>query len=205
MDLSKYIKNIYSKFPYAKQYENPWDVISNLNQIIESIQSQLPKSEFKIKNGIAIHHLAIIENNVTLKKNTIIGEKSIIKSGAYLRSGVYIGKSVSIGANCEIKQSIIFDKSRIAHLNYIGNSILGEDINIEAGAILANHFNEKKENKIQVVIDNSIIDTYVTKFGSLIGDQSRVGANSVLNPGTILKSNSIVGRLVHVNQLHEKT
>jgi NDP-sugar pyrophosphorylase family protein len=204
MDLSKYIKNIYSKFIYAKQFENPWDIITNLSQIIESIQSQLPKSEFKIKNGIAIHHLAIIENNVSLKKNTIIGEKSIIKSGAYLRSGVFIGKGVTIGTNCEIKQSIIFDKSRVAHLNYIGNSILGEDVNIEAGAILANHYNEKKNKKIQVVVNNSIIDTSVTKFGSLIGDHSKIGANSVLNPGTILESNSIVGRLVHVHQLLQK-
>ncbi len=205
MDLSKYIKNIYSKFPYAQQYENPWNIITNLNQIIESIQSQLPKNEFIIKNGIAIHHSAIIENNVSLKKNTIVGEKSIIKSGSYLRSGVYIGKRVSVGANCEIKQSIVFDKSRVAHLNYVGNSILGEDVNIEAGVILANHYNEKKNKKIQVVINNSIIDTYVTKFGSLIGDQSKIGANSVLNPGTILESNSIVGRLIHVHQLQEKT
>ena len=204
MDLSTYIKNYYSEFSYAKQYEFPWDIISNLEQVIESVLSQLPSSEFKIKNGIAIHHSAIIEKNVSLKQNTIIGKMSIVKSGAYIRSGVYIGKEVSIGANCEIKQSIIFNKSRIAHLNYVGNSIIGEDVNIEAGAILANHFNEFKNKKIQVVIDNSIINTHVTKFGSLVGDRSRIGANSVLNPGTILKRDSIIGRLVHLDQLKEK-
>ncbi len=201
MNLSVYINNCYTELPFLKGYKYPWEIISNLNQIIESIQNKLLDKEFNIENGIAIHKTAIIESNVTLKENTIIGENSVIKSGAYIRNGVFIGKGVNIGANSEIKQSIIFNKSRIAHLNYVGNSIIGEDVNLEAGSILANHFNEFKNKKIQVMIDHKIHETNITKFGSLIGDESRIGANSVLNPGTILKKKSIIGRLVHVDQL----
>lgn len=201
MNLPSYIKNCYSEIPNLMGYEYPWDIITDLNQIINSIQNKLSRSEFNIKNGIAVHKSAIVENNVTLKENTIIRENSIIKSGAYIRGGVYIGKGVNIGANSEVKQSIIFNKSRIAHLNYVGNSIIGEDVNMEAGSVLANHFNEFKNKKIQVRIDDEILDTDVTKFGSLIGDGSRIGANAVLNPGTILKMKSIISRLKHVDQL----
>jgi len=205
MNLTPYVKNLYWELPNLKKYESPWEIINDLDQIIKYLLSNLPYHEYKIKNRIAIHKSAIIENNVTLKENTIIGENSIIKSGAYLRDGVYIGKGVNIGANSEIKQSIIFNKSRIAHLNYVGNSIIGEDVNLEAGSILANHFNEFKNKKIQVLVDNKIIQTNVTKFGSLIGDESRIGANSVLNPGTILKRNAVIGRLTHIDQLLEYT
>ena len=147
MNLPTYISNCYKELPLLTEYEFPWEIITHLNQIIESIRHKLLDSEFNIKNGIAIHKSAIVENNVTLKENTIIRENSIIKSGAYIRGGVYIGKGVTIGANSEIKQSIIFSKSRIAHLNYVGNSIIGEDVNMEAGSVLANHFNEFK-NKL---------------------------------------------------------
>lgn len=201
MNLSTYINNCYLEIPLLKKYKFPWNIITNLNQIVEFIiQNELSDSEFNVKNGIAIHKSAIIENNVTIKENTIVGKNSIIKSGAYLRNGVLIGKGVNIGANSEIKQSIIFSKSRVAHLNYVGNSIIGEDVNLEAGSILANHFNEFKNKKIQVMIEDKILNTGVTKFGSLIGDESRIGANAVLNPGTILDRKTMIGRLVHVDQ-----
>ena len=204
MNLSTYIKNFYTGFPQLKDYNYPWDIITDLNQIVELLIQKLSKNNFKIKNGIAVHNSAIIEDNVTIKDNTIIGEKSTVKSGAYIRGGTYIGREVNIGANSEVKQSIILNNSRIAHLNYVGNSIIGENVNLEAGSILANHFNEFKNKKIQVLINDSIVATNVSKFGSLVGDESRIGANSVLNPGTILKRNSIIGRLVHVDQLLEK-
>ena len=73
-----------------------------------------------------------LKSMLPLKKYSIIGERSIIKSGAYLRDGVYIGKEVTNGANCEIKQSMIFNKSRVAHLNYVGNSIIGEGVKLRS-------------------------------------------------------------------------
>lgn len=204
LDLSLYIQNCYSRLPVLKDYEFPWEVTSNLVEIIEKLLSRLPDSEFEVKNNIAVHKSAIVEENVIIKEYSIIGKRSIVKAGAYLRGGVYIGDEVVIGANCEIKQSIIFNESRIAHLNYVGNSVIGEDVNMEAGSILANHFNERENKNIQVVIGGAIVDTNVTKFGSLVGDKSRIGANAVLNPGTVLAGRSIVGRLVHMDQIEEK-
>jgi len=201
MDITKYIDLYYAELPISKDLEFPWDVTENLIRIIGKQLQKLSKKEFNIENRVAIHKTAIVENNVTLKDYCIICENCVIKSGSYLRDGVYLGKEVVIGTNCEIKQSIIFPRSRISHLNYVGNSIVGEDVNLEAGAVLANHLNEFKDQTIKVIIDESIMDTHVLKFGSLIGDGSRIGANSVLNPGTILIRKTIVGRLKHIDQM----
>jgi len=200
MDLSNYFENYYSYLPGLEVYNSPWDAIHNLSQILKKVIPELPEGEYIVENGIAIHNSAIIEKNVTIKEIAIIGEKSVVKSGAYIRGGTFIGKNVNIGANSEIKQSMIFDHSRIAHLNYVGNSIIGEDVNLEAGSILANHFNELKNKNIKLIINESIIETNLVKFGSLIGDGCRIGANAVLNPGTVLRKKSVVGRLVHVDQ-----
>lgn len=199
MNISEYITHIES-IPYLKDYTFPWEITENLKDIIIKLQALLPRDQYTVEDSIAIHNSAEIEDNVTIKPFTIIGKGCTVRAGAYLREGVLLGEDVTIGTNCEIKQSLICTASRIAHLNYIGNSIIGEDVNIEAGAIVANHFNEREDKEITVIINGKSIKTDVTKFGSLIGDKSRIGANAVLNPGTILKQNTIVDRLTHINQ-----
>lgn len=93
------------------------------------------------------------------------------------------------------------NKSAIAHFNYIGNSLIGENVNFEAGSICANHFNERIDQIISVKFNGETIITNSEKFGSLVGDNSRIGANAVLSPGTILNKNSMVKRLELVEQL----
>lgn len=205
MNLSQYIENCYSEFPELENHTFPWDMVHHLETLLKNRISKLSASDYDIKDQIAIHKSALIENGVTIKGALIIGENSIIKAGAYLRDGVFLGRNAMIGANCEVKQSVIFNESRIAHLNYVGNSLIGHDVNMEAGSILANHFNEIKNRTIQLVVSGKVVDTKVMKFGSVLADGVRIGANAVLNPGTVLEKGRIVGRLVHVDQLKDPT
>jgi len=178
----------------------PWNITNDLKTIIEKIILNLG-DDYIIQDNIAIHKSAIIENNVTIKKPAIIGKNCYIGANAYFREGVYLDQSVKIGPGCEIKSSIICSNTAIAHFNYIGNSIIGRNINFEAGSIAANHYNERTNKKISVLYDSQIIETNSDKFGSLVGDNSRIGANAVLSPGTILVKNSIVKRLELIEQV----
>ncbi len=189
------IINFISDFPRCfNANQNPWELTTNLKVIIEKIIPNL-QGDFKINNGIAIHNSVIIENNVTIKAPFIALENCHISANTYFREGVFLDKSVKIGPSTEIKSSIICANTAIAHLNYIGNSIIGQHVNFEAGSIAANHFNERENKKITINFNNKLIDTGVSKFGALIGDYSKIGANAVLSPGTILKKHSIVKRL----------
>ena len=156
-----------------------------------------------IGGGIAIHATATVESGAVLKAPIVIGADCFIGAHAYLRGGVFLGNSVKIGTGCEIKTSIIFNNTAIAHFNFIGDSILGSNVNFEAGAITANHYNEREDKMIPVVYHSAILQTGVNKFGSLVGDYCKVGANAVLSPGTLLLPNSIVKRLELVNQLYD--
>ena len=69
-----------------------------------------------------------------------------------------------------------------------------------AGAILANYRNEREEKEIRVLIDGRVHQTGVDKFGACVGNGTRIGANAVLAPGTLLAPNSIVRRLEIVDQ-----
>jgi NDP-sugar pyrophosphorylase family protein len=172
----------------------PWQLVKQLPDLLKSLMASLPSS-YTVKDGIAIHSSANIEEHVILKAPAIIGPKCFIASHAYLRGSVYLIGSNSIGPGCEIKSSLVFPSTNLAHFNFVGDSVLGSNINMEAGAIIANHFNERSDKMITVKTDHREIETGSEKFGALVGDDCKIGANAVLSPGTILRKSSIVGRL----------
>lgn len=194
--ISQYI----SGFSIYFDDDYPWLIIRNLESVIlEKIKTL--SDDFEINNGIAVHKSAIIEKSAILKAPLIIGKNCFVGSNACLRNGVFFTENVKIGIGAEIKSSVIFDNSSVAHFNFIGDSIIGKNVNFEAGSVIANHYNEREDKRIFVKIDGKIINTEVEKFGALVGDLSKIGANAVLSPGTILKKNSIVKRLEMVEQI----
>ncbi len=183
---------------------NPWEITREIPAILTGHILQL-NHNYEIENGVAIHKSAIVEKGVVLKGPVIIGENCFIGANAYLRGGVFLGNNSNVGAGCEIKSSMIFNNSNIAHFNFIGDSIIGSNVNFEAGSITANHYNERSDKQILVVYNSIIIETNVEKFGALVGDYSKIGANAVLSPGTILGRNSVVKRLELIDQIEKFT
>jgi UDP-N-acetylglucosamine diphosphorylase / glucose-1-phosphate thymidylyltransferase / UDP-N-acetylgalactosamine diphosphorylase / glucosamine-1-phosphate N-acetyltransferase / galactosamine-1-phosphate N-acetyltransferase len=198
LQYAAYLKNFLINFPELEK-TLPWNVVGSVqNTILQKIKSL--SSEFKIKQDVAIHKKAQIEENVTLKGPIIISDGCFIGAHAYIRGGVYLGEKSVIGPGCEVKSSLIMSGSTLAHFNFVGNSLIGSYVNMEAGSIIANHYNERLDKTIYVMINKKKTQIEVTKFGALVGDHSKIGANAVLSPGTILLPESVVKRLELVEQ-----
>lgn len=198
LKLETYIEDFKSSF-FDTQAMLPWEIVDKLDFIIAQYL-QHHGHPYPVENQAVIHTTATIEQGVVIKGAVVISEHCFIGANAYLRGPIFLDKAVKIGPGTEIKQSIIFEGSAMAHFNYIGNSIIGRNTNFEAGSICANHYNERKDKRIFVKYKHEVIDTQTQKFGSLVGDGSKIGANAVLSPGTILEKNSIVGRLELIDQ-----
>jgi UDP-N-acetylglucosamine diphosphorylase / glucose-1-phosphate thymidylyltransferase / UDP-N-acetylgalactosamine diphosphorylase / glucosamine-1-phosphate N-acetyltransferase / galactosamine-1-phosphate N-acetyltransferase len=183
----------------GKKYDFPWDVITNLQGLLKAILSNL-SSDYYLKNDVAIHKDANVEEGVVLKGPIIVSAGAFIGAHAYLRGGVFLSHDASIGPGCEVKSSVLLPKSTLAHFNFVGDSIVGSRVNMEAGSIVANHHNDREDKTIFVVHQNKLIRTDVTKFGALIGDDCKIGANAVLSPGTLLSKSTIVNRLELIRQ-----
>lgn len=194
-----YINQFTSLFNDLRE-EVPWDVTQAAELIIAKRIKTL-NGDYKIQNNVAIHKDAVVEEHVILKGPVIVSAGCFIGAHAYLRNGVFLGDKVSVGPGCEIKSSLLFSNSALAHFNFVGDSIIGSFVNIEAGAVIANHYNERKDKSINVLVNGESVATGVTKFGALIGDNVKIGANAVLSPGTILNMNSIVKRLELIEQV----
>jgi UDP-N-acetylglucosamine diphosphorylase / glucose-1-phosphate thymidylyltransferase / UDP-N-acetylgalactosamine diphosphorylase / glucosamine-1-phosphate N-acetyltransferase / galactosamine-1-phosphate N-acetyltransferase len=183
--------------------KQPWEITDDLESIVRGMIEKCD-SDYTISDGIAIHKTAKIEQNVVLKAPVLIGENVTVGANAYIRGAVVLDENVHIGAGSEIKQSAIFSGTAVAHFNYIGNSIIGSNVNFEAGSVAANHYNEREDKIISVMHGGEMIKTGVKKFGSLVGDDCRIGANAVLSPGTILPQKFIVKRLELIEQVKER-
>jgi NDP-sugar pyrophosphorylase family protein len=197
LNLSNYVSEI-PALDCAGMAE-PWELCDNATMAITIMLSRLDHG-YRVGDGIAVHETAIVEPSMTLKPPCIIGPRCFVASYCYLRGGVYLAEGVTVGPGVEIKSSFIGAKTALAHLNFIGNSIIGRDVNIEAGAVIANHRNERADKSIRIALDSEVVTASGTTFGAVIGDRCRIGANAVLLPGTILKPGTVVDRLALIDQ-----
>lgn len=196
--ISAYVQG-WNSSPFADSDPEAWRAVQQAEALIGNAIRSLD-SEYRIEDGFAIHRSAILESGTILKGRGIIGPRCFIAAGAYLRGGTYLAEDCILGPGSELKTSFLFARSKIAHLNFIGDSVIGADVNIEAGAVIANHRNELGDKMIRIQVASEVIETGVDKFGALVGDNVRIGANAVIAPGALIPPGTKVGRLALVDQ-----
>ena len=171
-----------------------WDA---LKRIKDYIAANLKPDRFHREIGpcfigpdVFIGEGTVVEPGVMIKGPAIIGRNCEIRHNAYIREQVIIGDGCVIGNSCEFKNALLFNKCQVPHFNYVGDSIFGYKAHCGAGVKISN---------VKLVPGNVILewegrkyDTGLRKFGALLGDNTDIGCNAVLNPGTIIGRNSVV-------------
>lgn len=143
-----------------------------------------------IGDNVFIGEGTLVEDGAMIKGPVIIGRNCEIRHNAYIRENVVIGDNCVVGNSCEIKNSLLFNHAVAPHFNYVGDSILGYHAHLGAGAKISNV--KLVPGTIHVELENKRIDTGLRKFGALLGDQTEIGCNAVLNPGTIIGRRSVI-------------
>ncbi len=180
----------YRKIGYWLDLSYPWDLLAANEAMLAKLKSQ---------------NSGEVEANVSLKGAVSIGKGTVVRSGAYIVGPVAIGRNCKIGPNCfirpatsigdnchigaavEVKNSIIMSNSNVPHLNYVGDSVIGEGCNLGAGTKTANLRLDEKE--IWVGGRN----TGRRKLGAIMGDNVETGINSNINVGTMIGNNTQIG------------
>ena len=137
-------------------------------------------AKVKIGNNVTIKSFSHLEN-CKIENKVEIGPYARIRPGAILKEGSKIGNFV------EIKKSTLGKKSKVNHLTYIGDSLIGKSVNIGAGTITCNYdgFKKSKTN----IKDNVFIGSNSSLVAPLtIGQGSVIGAGSVITKNVGQKS-----------------
>ncbi|WP_297471069.1 bifunctional sugar-1-phosphate nucleotidylyltransferase/acetyltransferase [Thermococcus sp.] len=193
----------------AVPYDGYWNDIGRPWNLLEL-------NEYLLKNKLRHEIRGTVEEGATIVPPVEIGEGTVVRSGAYIIGPVKIGRNSRIGPNCfirpytsigdnchignavEIKNSIIMDNSNAPHLNYVGDSIIGENTNLGAGTITANLRHDR--GNIRVEIKGKLEDSGRHKLGAIIGHNVKVGINVSIYPGRKIGSNSFIGPGVIVDR-----
>lgn len=175
------------------------DLLLGIEQYIDSYsQNEFVNNSPKFPMGkdVYIGDKVIFGQNVTIEKgvvirgHAIIGDNTLIKANSYIRENVIIGNDCTIGYNVEIKNSVLLDGVQIAHFNYVGDSILGEDVHLGAGAKISNYRLDGKN--ISIKYGGKKIDLGINKFGAIIGSKTEIGCNTVINVGSIIGNKCVI-------------
>lgn len=146
--------------------------------------SSLLSSDIQLGQG------SIIEPGALLKAGCIIGDMTEVRQGAYLRGDCLIGDRCVVGHTTEAKNALLLDDAKAGHFAYIGDSVLGHNVNLGAGTKLANL--KLTGSGVVLRVDKQTYNTGLRKFGAIIGDDVETGCNSVTSPGTILGQGAMV-------------
>jgi NDP-sugar pyrophosphorylase family protein len=177
----------------------PWEVTRDSVAVVERLLGGV-RDSYTVGGDIAVHLTSTVESGAVIKGPAIIGPGCFIAAGAYVRGGCWLEANCTLGPGAELKSSFVFRGSKLAHFNFVGDSLLGSGVNLEAGSIIANYRNEQAHPAILFFHKGRRLDTGAEKFGALVGDRTKIGANAVIAPGAILAPATIVDRLSLIDQ-----
>jgi UDP-N-acetylglucosamine diphosphorylase / glucose-1-phosphate thymidylyltransferase / UDP-N-acetylgalactosamine diphosphorylase / glucosamine-1-phosphate N-acetyltransferase / galactosamine-1-phosphate N-acetyltransferase len=167
----------------------PWDIL---------------EANEKLMANLVDSNLGEIEPGATIKGPVCIGKGTIVRSGAYLVGPIIIGQNSDIGPNCfirpstcigdnvrvgnavEVKNSTIMDDTKIGHLSYVGDSVIGPSCNFGAGTIVSNLRHDK--GNVKSYIKGLPTESGRRKLGTIMGSEVKTGVNTTIYPGTVIES-----------------
>jgi len=141
-------------------------------------------ADAKIGNDTVIYPFTFIESDVRIGKNCLIGPF------ARLRSGTKINDKVEIGNFTEITRTKVGSGTFMKHFSYLGDSSVGEDVNIGAGTVTANFDGQKKSTT--KIADGAFIGSDSVLISPVkVGKKAIVGAGSVVTKGKTIPDGSV--------------
>lgn len=179
----------------------PWHVHNVFTYLFSQAEKRIAKSA-KIAKGAIINGDVIIGENVKVFDGAVIngpcyiGDDTVVATNALVRDS-NVGKNCVIGYITEVARSVLGDEVW-THSNYIGDSVIGNNVSFGAGAVTGNL--RLDEKNVQVYYDGKKIDAHTNKFGAIIGNNVRVGVNTSLMPGIKIGSGSFIGSGIVVSE-----
>jgi len=179
----------------------PWDMLECMERLLPSKQEKRIHPSVEIKDNVVIEGAVVIEEGVKIFEGTkivgpvYIGKNAIIGNNNIIRHS-HIGAFVVTGFSTDITRSYIGDNCWF-HTNYIGDSVIGNNVSMGSGTVCANL--RLDEEEIVSFIKGIKVRTGKYKLGAIIGNNVRIGVNVSIMPGIKIGQNSFIGAGVIVD------
>jgi len=172
----------------------PWTILDLYRRVLNKLSGRAIYGEVDrlttIRGPIVVERGARIKGATYIEGPAYIGEDATVGPNAYIRPYTAILRGARIGFSVEVKESVVMEHAHAAHLAYIGDSVVGEHVNLGAGTVLANlRFDNRT---VKVTIKGQRVDSGRRKLGALIGGYVKTGINVSIMPGVKIGSHAII-------------
>ena len=182
----------------------PWEILTANKMIMDSWQESSIAKTATLEANVTLQGIvhikagAIIKSGAVLEGPCCIGEGSYIGNNSLIRSYTSVGKNCSVGSGVELKNFVVMDNSQLGRLSFVGDSVLGENVDMGAGCMTVNRTVDWKP--ISVKNGKRPMGTGMKKLGAFLGDGVVVGAGNTLQPGTVVAPGKILPACYSVTQ-----
>jgi bifunctional UDP-N-acetylglucosamine pyrophosphorylase/glucosamine-1-phosphate N-acetyltransferase len=169
----------------------PWELL-RANEL--EIQAAERSIDGTVHRDAHLRGAVVVESGAEIRERTTIEGPALVRSGArvgpgaYVRGISYVGENVDVGHGVEVKNSVVMADTSVGHLSYVGDSVLGRDVNLGAGTTIANLRHD--ERPIELTVQGERTSTGRRKFGAVVGHGAKTGINTSVYPGVTLSTGS---------------
>ncbi|QSG01733.1 N-acetylglucosamine-1-phosphate uridyltransferase [Natranaeroarchaeum sulfidigenes] len=165
----------------------PWELLNANEAVLDGLDGRIDGT---VEDGATLQGEVVVESGARIRSGAYVEGPVVIRSGAdvgpnaYVRGSTVIGEDVRVGNAVEVKNSVLMAGTAAGHLSYIGDSVLGQDVNFGAGTKVANLRHD--DSAVRMLVKGEQIDTGRRKLGVVVGDRTKTGINTSLNAGVKL-------------------
>ena len=165
----------------------PWELLNANEAVLDGLDGRIDGT---VEDGATLQGEVVVESGARIRSGAYIEGPVVVRSGAdigpnaYVRGSTVIGEDVRVGNAVEVKNSVLMAGTAAGHLSYIGDSVLGRDVNFGAGTKVANLRHD--DSAVRMQVKGEQVDTGRRKLGVVVGDRTKTGINTSLNAGVKL-------------------
>ncbi|WP_424018441.1 bifunctional sugar-1-phosphate nucleotidylyltransferase/acetyltransferase [Halorientalis pallida] len=165
----------------------PWELLEANEWKLDDLE---PAVRGDVSEAAELRGPVVVEEGATVEPGVVIEGPALLRSGAdvgpnaYVRGSTLLCEDTHVGNGVEIKNSVVMQGTNVPHLSYVGDSVLGRDVNFGAGTQVANLRHDDEE--VKLTVKGERVSTGRRKFGVVAGDGAKTGINTSLSPGVTL-------------------
>ncbi len=173
----------------------PWHILEANQMVMDTWTCSSIDASAKLLGNVQIQGAVIIEENVVIESGSVlkgpcfIGKNSYIGNNTLVRHYSAVGPQSLVGYGSELKNCVIFGSSDLGRLSFIGDSVVGEGVQLGSGVTTVNHHWD--QNTVRCSLAEGTVDTQLRKAGAFIGDGSIIGARHTISPGSLVPSGTV--------------
>lgn len=172
----------------------PWELLEANEWKLGELARRV---EGDVHENAVIEGDVVVEDGATIRSGAVVEGPVLVRSGAsvgpnaYVRGSTLLDEHVHVGNAVEVKNSVLMADTNVGHLSYVGDSILGRNVNFGAGTTVANLRHDDAD--VEMTVKGDRVSTGRRKMGVVVGDGTKTGINTSLNAGVVLSEDSRTG------------